>query len=392
MTTPWRNDPLLQGKLLPDHPDDLQVVAHDGEPRRTQRNPEVCWVHITRVAGSLRSPIAPPGATPPLSAASVQWVERTVYEGQLLNAPHQLTSVRQGATVRFVHAPGLPHPLLVTAEYERERASWAFTPCDRCGADQALDAPSVMARTRFPQAPAGAVPVAFSAFCPCGGTMLLTQIEGAPAPSMAPRPGSAFGSSGPMGGSFTAPSAPTAQATTSSGSSGLKPFLIAGVGCLGLVSMCCLSGVGAFFFQRGGHESVATAHAERFLGLVQQRQWSGALAAAEYMGGGDSLYSADVFGACLQSTPLSEMTAFTCPSASSEWPLDNRADAVCTITTARGASEITIGVNSTDGQPYLGYVWFSADAPTGTAWHGDDCARWSGRDYYGETPASRVRP
>jgi hypothetical protein len=86
------------------------------------------------------------------------------------------------------------------------------------------------------------------------------------------------------------------------------------------------------------------------------------------------------------------MTAYRCESASSEWPLDNGADALCTITTSRGETEITVGVNSTDTSPYLGYVWFSADAPVGPAWHEESCARWSGREYFGETPANRVRP
>ncbi len=342
-------------------------------------------MHITGVGGVLRSPIAPPNAQPPLTAASVQWVERTIYVGQLLNQPTNLTSVRQGASVRFVYTPGIPQPLMITPQYEAERARWAFTPCNQCGADQALDPMSTMAQTRFPNAPQGAVPVAFSAFCPCGGTMMLTQVEGAPA---APLP-NAFGPTGVAAGSFSAPAGFVPPADNSP--SAARVFLIAGVGCLSLVSICCLSGVGGLFFGRSGHETVATDHASRFLGLVQARQWNGALAASEYRGD-SSLYSVDTFSTCLQATPLSEMTAYTCDSASSEWPVDNRADAICTITTPRGPTEITVGVNGTDGSPYLGYVWFSADAPVGTAWHSEDCARWSGSQYYGETPANRVRP
>ncbi len=297
-------------------------------------------MRITSVGGVLRSPIAPPNAQPPLTVASVQWLERTVYVGQLLNQPTHLTSVRQGASVRFVHAPGLPLPLLVTPQYEAERARWAFTPCTQCGADQALDPMSVMAKTRFPNAPQGAVPVAFSAFCPCGGTMMLMQVEGAPAAMPTPSP-NAFGASA---GSFTAPKGIVAPVDNSP--SATRVFLIAGVGCLSLVSMCCLSGIGGFFYARGGQESAATAHAERFLGLVQARDWNGALAASEYMGD-TSLYSVDSFSSCMQATALAEMTAYRCESASSEWPLDNGADAICTITTSRGETEITVGVNST---------------------------------------------
>lgn len=390
MTTPWRSDPDLAGKLHPQHPDDVQVIVHDGEPRRTQRSPEACWVRITGTGGVLRSPLAPPGATAPPTAASARWLERTVYVGQLLNAPHQLTTLAQGAVVRFVHAPGLPHPLLITAAYEGERPRWAFTPCDRCGADQALDPPTIMARTRFPNAPAGAVPVAFAAFCPCGGTMMLAQIEDAPtaasAPPQAPRP---FGATGPTQGSFTAPTGVAPVAPSSTGS-GMRPFLIAGVGCLGLVSMCCLSGFGGLFYMRSDHGSVARTHVEHFLGRAQQRDWTGALAAAEYMSG--SSLDAPTFGACLGATPLSEMTSYSCPDASVEWPLDDGADVVCTLTTPRGPTEITVTVNGTGGMPYLGYVWFSPDAMLGPAWHGDECARWSGREYYLDPPVGRIRP
>lgn len=145
---------------------------------------------VQRVHGVLRSPLTPPDAKPPLKAAEVAWVERTIYAGKLLNAPHQLTSVRQGGTLLFVYTPGLPHPLHVTEAYLAERGGWAFQPCDQCGTDQALDPPSVMAKTRFPDLPEGSAPVMFSAFCPCQGTMMLVSIEdalaAAPASGAAP--------------------------------------------------------------------------------------------------------------------------------------------------------------------------------------------------------------
>ncbi len=398
MTTPWRNDPDLAGKLHPQSPDDLQVLVHDGEPRRTQRNPEGCWVKITGTAGALRSPVMPKGPPGPALASAVTWLERTIYTGQLLNAPHQLSTVAQGATVRFVHAPGIPNPLMITAAYESERPRWAFTPCDACGADQALDAPTTMARTRFPDAPPGAVPVAFSAICPCGGTMMLAQVEGA-APSLPPsspsmRPQGAFGASGPTGGSFAPPAhAPVQPATPTNGSSGGKILLFSALGCLGLVSMCCLSGVGGFFYTRSSYADLGRVHAETFLGSVRDRQWSTALAAAEYQG--SYSYSTETpssFSACIEGTPLFEMTSYECPSASGEWPLDDGAEVTCNVITPRGATEITITVNNTEDRPYLGYVWFSPDATLGPSWRGDDCARWSGREYYRDPPAGRVRP
>jgi len=188
----WRVDPDLAGRFHPQSPDDLQVVVHDGEPRRTRRAPESCWVRVQTVDGVLRVPNLAPGGSFPPAPEAVRWIERRVYRGTLLNQPHALTETRKDGDVLFVHAPGIPHPVQVRPDYLQERPRWAFVPCDRCGADQALDPPSVMARTRFPDAPAGSVPVAFTAFCPCGGTMMVSALAepvaaGAfPTPSLAP--------------------------------------------------------------------------------------------------------------------------------------------------------------------------------------------------------------
>lgn len=176
---PWHADPALSDRFHPDHPNDLQVVVHDGEPRRTGRAPEACWVQVTGVQGALRVPRALPEAKPPLRVEQVSFTERPVYVGTLLNDPTHLTTARKGEPVLFVTTPGIPHPVRVTAAYLGERSSWSFVPCDKCGADQTLDPPSIMAKTRFPNAPAGAVPVAFTAFCPCGGTLSLCLVEGA---------------------------------------------------------------------------------------------------------------------------------------------------------------------------------------------------------------------
>jgi hypothetical protein len=177
-TSPWHDDPALARRFHPDHPDDLEVMVHDGEPRRTGRAPEACWVTVTALHGQVRIPVALPDAVPPVPAAQVTWTPRSVYAGRLLNQPHHLTSTKQGDRVLFMVVPGLPHPLLVGEAYLAERGRWSFIACDRCGADQALDPPTIMARTRFPNAPAGAVPVAFTAICPCGGTMALSLVEG----------------------------------------------------------------------------------------------------------------------------------------------------------------------------------------------------------------------
>jgi hypothetical protein len=175
---PWRADPALAPRFHPDYPDDLEVIVHDGEPRRTQRPPELCWVRVTGVHAAARLPRAAPDAQAPPSAADVRWDTRPVYRGELLNQPHALTSVRQGDAVLFLVVPGLPNPLQVTDGYLAERARWALTPCDGCGADQGFDPPSVMARTRFPQMGDGAAPVMFTARCACGGAMALAALDG----------------------------------------------------------------------------------------------------------------------------------------------------------------------------------------------------------------------
>ncbi len=206
MSTRWRDDPDLAGRFHPNHPDDLQVVVHDGEPRRTKHALEACWVRATHVHGTMRCPIAPENARPPLDATCVEQRERTVYAGTLVNQPHGLTTVREGDTIRFVHVPGIPHPLMVTEAYLQERQQWAFTPCSGCGADQGLDPPTVMARTRFPDAPPGSAPIAFTAICSCGGTMVLATVESPPKAAKNPwwkfaAPG--VGPSGPLRGRFS---------------------------------------------------------------------------------------------------------------------------------------------------------------------------------------------
>ncbi|HEY4179146.1 MAG TPA: hypothetical protein VGM90_20020 [Kofleriaceae bacterium] len=173
----WRADPALQGQFHAEFPDDLQVMVHDGEPRRTQKVPEACFVRITSIAGSLRLPHAPAGASPPFKAALLSFTDRPVYSATLLNQPHKLSTVRANESILFVTAPGLPHPLHVTAQYLRERPQWVIAPCSGCGGDQTLDPMSTMAKTRFPNAPGGMVPMAFTSICPCGGTMMLTMTD-----------------------------------------------------------------------------------------------------------------------------------------------------------------------------------------------------------------------
>lgn len=145
MPNEWRHHQKLRGRLHPDHPDDVQVLVHDGGPRMTDRRPEAIWVRIV---------------------AS----ESDVFTGEVLNEPEQLASVRRGDRVRFVVPSSGPLPLMVRANYLAERARWLIHPCDRCGMSELFDAPSDLIAKVFPTLPAGQEPEMFTAFCgACGG-------------------------------------------------------------------------------------------------------------------------------------------------------------------------------------------------------------------------------
>ena len=170
----WRDHPKLKGRLLPDYPDDLQVIVHDGGPRLTKNPPELMWVRVTGGAGD-------------------------VFTGRLLNQPHGLASVKLGDEIRFVVPDGGEHPLRVTDKYLAERPDWTVTPCNKCGLSELFDAPSDLIRTVFPHM-AGrgdAQMQAFTSFCgACGGVQLVTsrRAQGAPgggapvAPTAEPKP------------------------------------------------------------------------------------------------------------------------------------------------------------------------------------------------------------
>ncbi len=165
---PWRNDPYLRDKFHPQFPDDLQVLVHDGDPRRMRRGPELCWVRVQRLD---RAP------TRQVNAAVEK--SNTVYLGELLSSPHTLQSVKKGDRIKLLSVAGMPHPLHVHDDYLRERLEWQITPCDRCGASECFDPPSVMARVRFPDAPPDTVIQAFTSFCAnlnCGGSQQLARL------------------------------------------------------------------------------------------------------------------------------------------------------------------------------------------------------------------------
>jgi hypothetical protein len=164
----WRQHPLLKGRFLPDYPDDLAVIVHDGGPKITSNEPEIAWVTVTAMDGD-------------------------VFRGRVQSLPRGLDTVHQNDEVQFVMpenpAPaelaalgaqrlglepeslaGWLAPLLVTQKYLRERPAWVIHPCDRCGLSELFDAPSDLIRVLFPHHAADVAVSRFTAPCPnCGG-------------------------------------------------------------------------------------------------------------------------------------------------------------------------------------------------------------------------------
>jgi hypothetical protein len=160
----WRSHPKLKGRFPLEHPDDLQVIVHDGGPRITDRRPEAVWVTVTGSDGD-------------------------VFTGHILNEPKQLRTVQRGKQIRFVMPAGSDHPILVTDKYLRERPSWTIHPCRKCGLSELFDAPSDLMRVVFPNLPEDAVIETFTAFCPlCGGVQALELAQDGSQTVTAPPP------------------------------------------------------------------------------------------------------------------------------------------------------------------------------------------------------------
>jgi hypothetical protein len=160
----WRTHPKVKGRFLPQHPDDLQVIVHDGGPRLTDRRPEAVWVTVTGCDGDL-------------------------FSGRVLKQPTRLRTIHQGQQIRFVMPSGSSHPVLVTDKYLHERPTWTIQPCQKCGFAELFDAPSDLIRVVFPNVPADQVVGAFTSFCPlCGGVQALEfRVTGDQTAQMAPR-------------------------------------------------------------------------------------------------------------------------------------------------------------------------------------------------------------
>lgn len=153
MTAEWREHPKLRGHLSAEHPDDVQVIAHDGGPRITQHKPELVWVTVTGC-------------------------DNDVFTGRILNRPDQLSSVSEGSEIRFVVPDSGEHALMATDKYLCERSDWIIHPCQQCGLSELFDAPSDLMQVAFPDAPPGSVMEMLTAFCgACGGIQIVQHKE-----------------------------------------------------------------------------------------------------------------------------------------------------------------------------------------------------------------------
>src|SRR5436305_12270540 len=81
MANEWREHPMLKGRFLPNHPDDLQVVVHDGGPQVTRNEPEIVWVTVTGMDGDL-------------------------FRGRVQNQSHSLQTVHRGDEIKFIMPEG----------------------------------------------------------------------------------------------------------------------------------------------------------------------------------------------------------------------------------------------------------------------------------------------
>jgi hypothetical protein len=178
---------MLKGRFLPDHPDHVQVIVHDGGPQITRNEPEIIWVAVTGMDGDL-------------------------FWGRVLNQPHQLQTVHRDDEIKFVmpagdapadllelvarrlriHPPprtGWLAPVLVTDKYLHERKAWTIHACDRCGLSELFDAPSDLIGVLFPHSPPAAELSMFTARCPhCGGSQ---RVESRKSPTEGAEPGTA---------------------------------------------------------------------------------------------------------------------------------------------------------------------------------------------------------
>ena len=105
-------------------------------------------------------------------------LDGALFEGKVLNAPDQLTSVRQHQAIRFVVDAGTGYAVMVTDKYLQERPRWRINACGKCGFAELFDAPSDLIRATFSNLPEGATMDAFTALCAlCGDVQTVEAVE-----------------------------------------------------------------------------------------------------------------------------------------------------------------------------------------------------------------------
>ncbi len=142
MSHEWRDNPKLKMRFhSSEFPDDIQVVIHDGGRRLTDIAPECVWV---RIAGCTDG----------------------IYNGSIINTPYQLKSVMQGSKILFVEpSSDNTFPLMVTEKYLSEKPDWIIAPCQKCGSQEILDAPSELIEILFQSSPTDEAIETFTTFC-----------------------------------------------------------------------------------------------------------------------------------------------------------------------------------------------------------------------------------
>jgi hypothetical protein len=104
----------------------MQVIVHDGGPRKTDGQPQLAWVRVT-------------GGTDDL------------FSGVVLDRPARLRRVRKGSRISFLVPKSGQYALQVSSRYLEERSSWRLLmPCNQCGLSELFDPPSELVAEIFP--------------------------------------------------------------------------------------------------------------------------------------------------------------------------------------------------------------------------------------------------
>ncbi|MGE0434231.1 MAG: hypothetical protein AB7K09_15460 [Planctomycetota bacterium] len=145
----WADDPALQRQLHADYPDDLPAMFM-GNPATDSVPAEQMWVRLID------------------REDSTGW-----YIGRLLNAPHVLTHVKQGDTVRLRITPGCDVPVYVGPHEAANLEAWDCR-CEACAFDLLPADVAWLMQKQFPDLPEGGTMAAFTTRCPqCSGAMIV---------------------------------------------------------------------------------------------------------------------------------------------------------------------------------------------------------------------------